>query len=407
VSLRGRGTLRIALLDITEPVDAALPLRRGFVRVGGRPLAQHQLDIAIVARCERIICLVRSLDPGVIALQHRAEALGILFNTVIALRDLSALVSAQDDIIVFHGGLLADPASAVELIEQGAGVFVQPVQTGLAAGFERIDINYATAGLLRIPGRLIETLMQMSPDCDVPSTLTRVALQARIETREVPASVRSGMGWHMITSELQAHSIEPDWIAKRLGRFSQSGPAKKIARAGVSAFGPSLLHAGNASTTLASIAIALLAMAVAAAWFNLATGAFLICALAWLALSGASTLKRLEAPVIETETGIPNSFAALDWLFDGILVLLIHWAAPPIAGTNLILSLALPMTSLLLLRIYCRIPTIPGVGLLGDRALLSLSLAPCTILGFVEWAVALGAVALAAVILVFSSDRGG
>ena len=392
---------------MTEPVEAALPLRRGFVRLGGRPLVQHQLDMAIAAHCERLICLVRALEPEVIALKHRAEAAGIQFNTVTATRDLSALVSAQDDLIVIYEGLLADPAVVAELIELGSGVFVQPVEIGLAAGFERVDINHATAGLLRIPGRLVETLMQMPPDCDVASTLTRIALQARLELREIPAAARSGPGWHLITSENQAHAIEPDWIASKLADSRRIGPGQRIARAGVSVFGAPLLHAGNASATSLTVTLVLLVVALAVAWFGFATGAFVLCALAWVTLCSAAMLRRLERPASIAESPRYGGLTAIDWAFDAVVVLLIHWAAPPVAGTGRIEALALPVTMMLLLRICGQHQSMSAVASLADRSLLCLLLAACALMGILEWTVALGVVALAGVILAISSNRSG
>ncbi len=392
---------------MTEPVDATLPLRRSFVRLGGRPLVQHQLDMALAAGCERLICLVRSLEPEVIALQQRAERAGMLFNTVTAPRDLSALVTAQDDLVVIYEGLLADPESVAQLIEQGQGVFVQPIETGLAAGFERIDINHASAGILRIPGRLIEALVQLPSDCDVPSSLARIALQAGVTTRAVPVAARSGMGWQMITSEDEAYAIEHQWIAHKLGSARLVSPGRRLVRIAILGFASSLLHAGNASLISAAATIAILALATGAAWLGWAVAGFVLAALAWLSLCSATMLRRLEAPLAAGEVKRETGLAALDWFFDAVLVLLIHWAAPPIAGTSPLLSLTLPVTMLLLVRLSGKVPAMPGAALIADRTLLCLLLAVCAATGLVEWALALGTVALTAIILATSSTRGG
>jgi hypothetical protein len=406
-TLPRRRALRIVLLDMTEPVDATLPLRRGFVRLAGRPLVQHQLDIALSAKCERVICLVRSLEPDVIALQQRAEKAGVLFNTVTAPRDLSALVTAQDEVVVIYEGLLADPDSAAELIEQGEAVFVQPIETGLAAGFERIDINHAAAGLLRIPGRLIESLVQMPPDCDVPSSLARIALQAGVPMREVPLAARSGMGWQMIASEQAAHTIERDWIAHKLGNARLVSPGRKVVRLAILGFAPSLLHAGNASKAMIAATLAILMLAAGMGWFDWRAASFVLAALAWLCLCSATMLRRLETPLAAGKVKRETGLAALDWLFDGVLVLLIHWAAPPVAGMTPLLSLALPVTLLLLVRLSGKIPAMPGAAVIADRALLCLLLALSSVAGLVEWALALVTVALAAAILATASARSG
>lgn len=392
---------------MTEPVDATLPLRRGFVRLGGRPLVQHQFDIALAVGCERLICIVRSLEPEIIALQRRAERAGVLFNTVTAPRDLSALVTAQDDVVVIYEGLLADPASASDLIEQGPGVLVQPIETGLAAGFERIDINHASAGVVRIPGRMIEALVQLPADCDVPSTLVRIALQGGVATREVPAAARSGMGWQMITSEEEAHAIERQWIAHKLGNARLVSPGRRLVRMTILAFASSLLHAGNASLIMVAATLAVLALALGAAWFGWAAAGFVLAAIAWLCLCSATMLRRLEAPLAAGEVKRETGLAALDWSFDAVLVLLIHWAAPPVAGANPLLALALPIAMLVLVRICGKLAAMPGSALIADRAILCLVLAVCAAAGLVDWVVAAGTVALSATILATLSARSG
>ena len=406
-SLPRRRALRIVLLDMTEPVDATLPLRRSFVRLGGRTLVQHQLDIALAVGCERLICIVRSLEPEVIALQQRAELAGVLFNTVMAPRYLSALVTAQDDVVVIYEGLLADPERAQVLIELGAGVFVQPIETGLAAGFERIDINHASAGLLRIPGRLIEALVQLSPDCDVPSSLTRIALQAGLAKREVPAAACSGMGWQMITSEQEAIAIEHEWIAHKLGNARLVSPGRRLVRIAILGFASSLLHAGNASRIMGAATLGVLGLALGVAWFGWGAAGFVFAAFSWLCLCSATMLKRLETPLAAGEVKHEAGLAALNWGFDAVLVLLIHWAAPPIAGANPLLSLALPITLLLLLRLSGKVPALPGAAIIADRALLCLLFAACAATGLLEWTVALGTVALVSTILATISPRSG
>ena len=56
------------------------------------------------------------------------------------------------------------------------------------------------------------------------------------------------------------------------------------------------------------------------------------------------------------DAGAPRGKAKSDInvtpLIDIVLVLLIHWAAPPIAGTSPLLSLTLPVTMLLLVSCF-------------------------------------------------------
>lgn len=375
--------------------------------MAGRPVIQHQLDIALAFGCDRLVCMVRSLDPEVIALQHRAELAGVLFNTVSSPRDLSALVTAADEVVVLQEGLLAETARAHTLLEQGSGVFVQPIEAGLAAGFERIDINNASAGMLRIPGRLIEALVQLPPDSDVPSALTRIALQSGVSLRDVPVEARTGAQWRIIASEDEAHAIERDWIAHRLGEAPLASPGRWIARRAVLAFGSALLHAGNASRVMSAGLLVMLALALAAGWLGFSAFGFVFGALAWICLRCAAKLKRLERPASRDSNDLRLGEIVPGWGFDLVLVALIHWAAPPLAGTSPVLALAMPITFLLLVRLAGLQPNLPGAATISDRTVLSLLLAGFAAIGLIEWAVALGACLLAAGGLAATRARGG
>ena len=169
--------MRIALLAMTEPAGAGQPFPRAFLRVAGATLAQHQLSLVLALDCQRLICLARGTSPELIALQHAAEDAGLQFSIATGPGQLSGLVTANDEIVVVSEGLFVDPSQAAPLLEErGPVVLVQPVEGALAAGYERIDLNRAGAGLMRVPGQLVERLRELPVDCDIVSSLTRIAL---------------------------------------------------------------------------------------------------------------------------------------------------------------------------------------------------------------------------------------
>src|SRR5690349_6670669 len=116
-----------------EPAGVGQPLPRAFLRVGGATLARHQLGIALALECQRVICVAREISPELIALQHEAERAGVRLHVVPGARALAGLVTANDELIVFTEGLLAEPQEAIALLETGHAVLVQPVESGLAA----------------------------------------------------------------------------------------------------------------------------------------------------------------------------------------------------------------------------------------------------------------------------------
>ena len=153
-----------------EPARTVGEPARAHLRVGGVSLARHQLGVVLALGCQRIICIATSLDPELVALQHVAEDGGASFHCISAPMALLGLVSAGDELIALGEGLLAWPDLAIGQLDTASVVLVQPIEVGLAAGFERLDINHAAAGAMRIPGRLVERLAELPADCDIFST---------------------------------------------------------------------------------------------------------------------------------------------------------------------------------------------------------------------------------------------
>ena len=132
--------------DAPETLLAALSL-------AGASLAERQVELALALGCERIICLASGFEKGVSGLQRRADAAGVKFNAVSGPRALLGLVGATDSLIAIAEGVLADADIAGAALTDGEGVLVLPVEAGLAAGFERIDLNHAWAGILSMQDR--------------------------------------------------------------------------------------------------------------------------------------------------------------------------------------------------------------------------------------------------------------
>ena len=165
-------------------------------------------------------------------------------------------------------GLLVAAEGAMPLLGQGAGVLVQPIEAGLPAGFERIDINHASAGILRMPGRLAERLGELPADCDAVSALTRIALQAGVPQRMVPPQAREGAAWTLVRDEDEAHGLVAAWFRLHLGSPGAAAPGALAARALVRSLGPMLLHAGSGASVVTLGAGVLLLLALLAAWLG-------------------------------------------------------------------------------------------------------------------------------------------
>ena len=198
-----------------EPAAESGAGPRAFLRIGGLTVARQQLALALALQCERIVCIAPALSNPIVELQHLAEAGGCQFHVIPGARPLVGLVTATDELIVLADGLFASTAEACDLLSDGQSVLVQPVEQGIAAGFERIDLNHAAAGAMRLPGRLVERLGDLPSDCDAVSSLQRIALQAGVRQRAIPVQGQDGLFWSLVRSDAEAHAIEPQWVRQR------------------------------------------------------------------------------------------------------------------------------------------------------------------------------------------------
>jgi hypothetical protein len=388
-----------------EPAGTGLPTPRAFLRVGGATLARHQLGIALALECQRVVCVAREVTQPLIALQHEAERVGVRLHVIPGPRALAGLVTANDELIVFTEGLLAAPHEAIGLLEAGHGVLVQPIESGLAAGFERIDINHAAAGAMRIPGRLVESLVDLPPDCDIPSALTRIALQAGIAMQPVPAAAREGARWKLVHDEVEAHAIEGAWIRLHMGEGELPTPGILLSRLSILAFGPSLLHAGSGWGLVALGALAVMLLALGAGWLGYAGVGLLLCAVAWTLRRASGLLERVEHDSLNLTKSPISSEQILGWLLDFELIVLVAWSAPLPPWESVLARIFPPFILLCLARMLPRVLLRGWTAWLEDRALLALLLALAAALGVLMPAVQVLAMALATAALLLSAGK--
>ena len=374
---------------------AALP--RAALRVGGISIARHQLAILLAAGCERIVCLVSQLDGTTAELQHTAEATGAQFHALVGLRGLAALVTVADEVIALRDGMLPDPATALALIEGGAAVQVQPETPALSEGFERIDGVHADAGLIRVPGRLVERLRELPGDADAYSGLLRAGLQAGTPRRELPREVLLAGRWRLVRSEAEAQTVEPRWIAAHLTTGDTASPGSALAALGVQRFAPAMLHSGSAGMRLGIGAELLVLLGVVVGWLGQPAVGLGVCALAWPLQRAGAMIERIERSALRRAQGWLRGDAVFGWLFDAALLALGTLALPPFPGEPLLAHVFAPAMLIALVRIVPAIAP-PRIGVwIADRMMLCLALTGATLAGVTGPVMASSALVLAAI----------
>jgi hypothetical protein len=392
-----------------EPAGSGQPFPRAFLRIAGASLAQHQLGLALALDCQRLICLARGPSPELIALQHGAEGAGLRFNIVTGPQQLSALVTATDELVVITEGLFADPVSVAPLLEGTRPVVLAlPDDGAVAEGFERLDINNAAAGVMKIPGALVERLHDLPPDCDAASALTRVALQAGVQMRQVPPEVRGEASWKMVRGEGEALAIEAEWLRSRLAPGRSSTLSDRIAGLGVLSFGPSLLHAGNASTVVSIGGVVALVLALCSAWLSSPVPAFGLAALAWVLVRAIELLRRAERQAYSVAAPAIPRADALGWLVDLSLVFVCVFVladgsgfVPAALGDRVFA----PFMLVLMVHLAPRLLVDGLASWTSDRGVLALVLGAAAVMGYLGAAVRLLAVALTLASIVLPPRR--
>lgn len=374
-----------------EPAGTAGGALRAFLRIGGLTVARQQLALALELKCERIICIAPRLTAELVELQHLAEAVKAQFHVVANARALVGLVTTVDEVFALGDGLFVSIPEAASLLEEGQAILVQPVEQGLAAGFERIDLNHAGAAAMRLPGRLIERLAELPADCDAASSLQRIALQAGVRQRGIPAPGVDGLFWTLVRSENEAHALEPQWVRQRTRDEGALSPSRGLALLAVRSFGPAMLHAGSGTMALVVAAAVFAVLGLGAGWFNLLPLGLSLIAIGWLLRESAVLLSRIETEAHHLRKGL-DSKELYGWLCDGLIIVLAAWGSHMHSGQHFADRLFPPFMLITLLRILPRLFAPRWAGWFGDRALLALGLAGAIAFGAGSAAVHVAAV---------------
>lgn len=373
--------MRAALLSIIQPSDCAGGGYRAFIDFAGRSIARRQLDLALALGCERVICLADYLHQPMLALQHHCEAAGARFHTISGAQALMGLVKSTDELVVLTDGLLPLASDGLESLANGNCVLVFPSETGIPAGFERVDLNSAWAGALVMPGRLVERLGELPTDCDAVAALLRIALQARVPEVALPDALLSDGRWSIVTSPAQAALVEPVWLRRHFWVDGGVSPGRHAAGRILALFGLALSRRGDGGSLamLAAFILALLGAAVGLALW--VPAGFVLIGLSCLAAEVSAALNRLESATSNSKPRVGIAQRIRPWLTDVILAALVSKGVlSPL--TDWIGAIFFGVTMLGTARLVATL--LPGLwqGLASDRFALAIMLAVAGLAGF-------------------------
>ncbi|MFN3554053.1 MAG: hypothetical protein ACK4UL_13175 [Novosphingobium meiothermophilum] len=382
--------MRVAILSLIEHVPSTQPgvqpgLLRGLLPVGGRSLLRHQIGLALHIGAKRIVVVAEGISAELVALQHCAEAGGAQFHVVATARALVPLILPEDDVIVLGDGLLAMPDAVRGFLDSGPAVLTLPIETALPLGFERIDLNHASAAAMRLPGRVVASLADLPPEWNVQSALLRLAVQARAAMRAIPSAMLDDGRWTMVRSEPEALQAEQRWLRLHTdpGDGGKAIPGERLAVAGVRRFGPALLHAGTRPGLVGLGAGLVLLLAAGLGWLGYHATAFALVGLGWFIERIASLIGRVERDSLLAAGLTRHGSAVFHLLIDASLVALASWRSELRLITGLPAGAAafVPLLLVASLRLVpLALPHRRWASILKDRLLAGLALACASLL---------------------------
>lgn len=393
--------MRIALLSALADTTASAGERPALRRFAGKTVLAHQIDCAAHLGCEKLVCLATGAGPEIANAKSYAERSGLKLEVAQSHAQVMAQVTASDEAVLFADGVLSDRAAVVAAIKDRSGVIAFPDEPALERGFERLDAARAWSGVLRTRGDAVARLADLPPDCDLSSSLLRIALQQGTRVIDIdPAAITSGV-WQRRVERQASQATEWRWIAQQIGPAPFTAPALAVAeRAGIR-----WAHdAGGGRWALGphAVAVAMALGASASWWFGWPVLGLTLLTLGLAALAIATVFARVE------DLGRPPRRAG-PWralakgLGDGLLALLLSALCMTVPSW---LGSVLPIVLVLLLRLAEATAPPLRAPLFCDRILLSATLVPIAYAGVTLPAVLLGTVAIPVALLWWARPQG-
>jgi hypothetical protein len=166
----------IALVGASETLpDGGL---RALVTVAGETLIERQAARLADVGVTHIAVAVAAVPADLLATCDRIRRRGVKVTPVRNAADLTALVQADDRLMLVADGLRAGGTHYAAIARPGAPAILVTGDTPLTQGFERIDATRRWGGLAAISSEMVSELAAMPGEWDMMLTLLRLAVQS-------------------------------------------------------------------------------------------------------------------------------------------------------------------------------------------------------------------------------------
>lgn len=265
--------------------------------LAGRTVPRRQVDLALDLGCQHVACLAQGPSREMVRIQRAAEKRGARFNAITGSRAMAGLIKAADEVLVLAPDTLVDAAFAAKALGGRPGIVTLPADRGVAAGFERMDGDAAWAGVMLLPGAMVDRLADLPADSDPASSLLRIAMQAGTRRILVAPSALDHGELALVRDGAAATRAEKALLDRGMGKAGWRRPASGVVRFVSRLFAPRLLVHDRLVHAMIGVASLLTVGAAAAAWYERATAGLGVLALAAATYLSAHTLRSLESGV--------------------------------------------------------------------------------------------------------------
>lgn len=255
--------MRTALLQSVKRTETGD--LRAEMTLGGRSVLAWQVDLARAMGVQRIVCLCETPGAQVLALQRDVENSGGEFHAIRSNLQLASLVRADDELVMLLDGLVVDQTKALEFAFSDdalrKGIATIPADHALAEAhsddFERIDRDRHWAGFAAMRAGQVHKLADMPPDGDAMSLLLRLALQSRVECRDLSGESLASRRWMLADSSSALAERELALVEAGAEVSSWMGPGRAAASLIVRKITPRWIESGADVSALAAAALLL------------------------------------------------------------------------------------------------------------------------------------------------------
>ncbi|MDG6078234.1 hypothetical protein E3U23_03405 [Erythrobacter litoralis] len=170
--------------------------------------------MAIALQCQRIVCFASGSHGTLQKLADRLHASQVDFVVALSTPDLVSKLPIDGELLLFEEAVFPEERLLEELSHSP---FVAAVnsEVGVPIGYERIDPQWAWAGVLMAPSAIARSFVNLPSDVAPVPTLLRLALQNRVPIKPIDSALIDCGYWMRESTAVDLRDKEKRWLTSQ------------------------------------------------------------------------------------------------------------------------------------------------------------------------------------------------